>query len=199
MSSQETRSRILKAALKIFSTHGYSGATTRSIAETARVNEVTLFRHFGSKESLFSEVIKTYSAIPYIEQIRKNKQQSFEKRLRSLAHHVIGILNERKNLISIMLSEGSRQTKHANVILNSGPAQVLRTLTDWFREEMKRRPMKKIQPEYAARAFMGMFFSYLILQKVLPGDEFFPIDEERMIDSFIDIFLYGIQEKRTPS
>ena len=30
------------------------------------VNEVTLFRHFGNKENLFSELVRTYSLIPEI-------------------------------------------------------------------------------------------------------------------------------------
>jgi AcrR family transcriptional regulator len=32
--------------------HGYEGATTRAVAAAAGVNEVTLFRHFGDKETL---------------------------------------------------------------------------------------------------------------------------------------------------
>jgi len=37
--------------------HGWQGATTRRIAEAAGVNEVTLFRHFGSKETLIREAM----------------------------------------------------------------------------------------------------------------------------------------------
>ncbi|MDE3053614.1 MAG: TetR/AcrR family transcriptional regulator [Gemmatimonadota bacterium] len=52
----EMRDRILEAARKIYALHGYRGATTRLIANEAGVNEVTLFRTFGSKESLFEEL-----------------------------------------------------------------------------------------------------------------------------------------------
>jgi len=44
----------MQAASDLFANKGYAGTTTRSIAETAGVNEVTLFRHFGSKENLFT-------------------------------------------------------------------------------------------------------------------------------------------------
>ena len=49
--------RILEAALKVFASEGYTGATTRRIAEEANVAEVTLFRKFQSKENLLREVL----------------------------------------------------------------------------------------------------------------------------------------------
>lgn len=54
------RERILDAAREVFAQHGSVGATTRRIAEAAGVNEVTLFRHFGSKEALLEEAARTH-------------------------------------------------------------------------------------------------------------------------------------------
>jgi AcrR family transcriptional regulator len=50
--------RIFNAALDILISHGYEGATTQKIADIAGVNEVTLFRKYGSKASLFQKVIE---------------------------------------------------------------------------------------------------------------------------------------------
>lgn len=55
------RDRILEAAREVFALHGSAGATTRRIAEAAGVNEVTLFRHFGSKQSLLEEAARTHA------------------------------------------------------------------------------------------------------------------------------------------
>jgi AcrR family transcriptional regulator len=54
----EIRDRILEAAARVYAVHGYRGATTRRIASEAGVNEVTLFRTFGSKVSLFEELTR---------------------------------------------------------------------------------------------------------------------------------------------
>jgi AcrR family transcriptional regulator len=54
----DTRSTILNAAVQVFSQHGFRGSTTRRIADAASVNEVTIFRYFGSKEALIQEAIK---------------------------------------------------------------------------------------------------------------------------------------------
>lgn len=54
----EIRDRILDAAIRVFAETGYRGATTRRIAQLADVNEVTLFRNFGSKEELLQQAIQ---------------------------------------------------------------------------------------------------------------------------------------------
>src|SRR4051812_37589313 len=54
----EMRNRILDAAIRVFAETGYRGATTRRIAQVADVNEVTLFRHFGSKEELLQQALQ---------------------------------------------------------------------------------------------------------------------------------------------
>ncbi|HYD54827.1 MAG TPA: TetR/AcrR family transcriptional regulator [Gemmatimonadaceae bacterium] len=66
----ETRARILDAAARVYARLGYQGCTTRLIATEAGVNEVTLFRLFGSKDSLLDTAIQqsapasTPSALP---------------------------------------------------------------------------------------------------------------------------------------
>jgi len=65
-----SRERILEAAGRVYAKHGFRGATTRLIASEAGVNEVTLFRTFGSKSALLEAVLMqqkvshTESALP---------------------------------------------------------------------------------------------------------------------------------------
>ena len=49
----------MTAALKVFAAAGTRGATTKRIAQEAGVNEVTLFRHFGSKEALIRQAVSS--------------------------------------------------------------------------------------------------------------------------------------------
>jgi AcrR family transcriptional regulator len=58
MRSMISRERILEAAARVYSKHGFRGATTRLIAAEAGVNEVTLFRTFGSKGALLEAVLE---------------------------------------------------------------------------------------------------------------------------------------------
>lgn len=63
--AMDTRSTILNAAVQVFSQHGFRGSTTRRIADAASVNEVTIFRYFGSKEALLQEAIKGSDVDPF--------------------------------------------------------------------------------------------------------------------------------------
>ena len=53
-----TRQRLLNAAFQSFSRDGFHRATTREIARRAKVNEVTLFRHFRNKKHLLRAVLE---------------------------------------------------------------------------------------------------------------------------------------------
>ena len=52
-----TREKLLSAALEVYARGGSGGATSRRIAEHAGVNEVTLFRHFRSKDQLLDNAL----------------------------------------------------------------------------------------------------------------------------------------------
>ena len=56
-----TRERILHAFLRVVTVRGLEGTTTRAVAEEARVNEVTLFRHFGDKAGMALAAVREFS------------------------------------------------------------------------------------------------------------------------------------------
>lgn len=49
---------VFEAALDLLVQYGYEGATTQKIADAAGVNEVTLFRRYGSKAALFEQALR---------------------------------------------------------------------------------------------------------------------------------------------
>lgn len=57
-----TKDSLLEVTARLFAESGWRGTTTRRIAEAAGVNEVTVFRHFRSKDALLGEAIRTVAA-----------------------------------------------------------------------------------------------------------------------------------------
>ena len=55
----DSRARILQAATMIFARQGFHGTSTREIARLANLSEVTLFRHYESKEELFLATLQS--------------------------------------------------------------------------------------------------------------------------------------------
>ena len=56
LSGQERRAAIIKAVRRVFVEKGFHGTTTRELAEAAGVSEALLFKHFPSKEALYSAI-----------------------------------------------------------------------------------------------------------------------------------------------
>ena len=71
--AQSTRDRILDMAQELFAAHGFSGTSTRAIAQTAGVNLAQLHYHFGAKRDLFRAAY------------RRGAEQVTETRARALA------------------------------------------------------------------------------------------------------------------
>ncbi|CAG9185443.1 CerR family C-terminal domain-containing protein [Cupriavidus pampae] len=55
---EETRARIIEAALELFGTHGFEGASTRDIARQAGVNAPALQYYFDNKEGVYLACIQ---------------------------------------------------------------------------------------------------------------------------------------------
>src|SRR5690242_21872907 len=53
------RDRILAAARELFYRHGIRAVGVDSIAEAAGTNKMTLYRHFGSKDELVAEYLRS--------------------------------------------------------------------------------------------------------------------------------------------
>jgi TetR/AcrR family transcriptional regulator len=57
--ADQTRTRILSAAIRQFSESGLAGARTEQIAEAAGVNKALLYYYFRSKEDLYNAALET--------------------------------------------------------------------------------------------------------------------------------------------
>lgn len=61
IAKKSTHERLIEAAREEFGMRGIEAATTRAIAKRAGCNEVTLFRHFESKQKLLATVVQSTS------------------------------------------------------------------------------------------------------------------------------------------
>lgn len=59
ITSEERRAAIIKTARTVFVERGFSGSTTRALADAAGVSEALLFKHFPSKEALYAAILKS--------------------------------------------------------------------------------------------------------------------------------------------
>lgn len=107
--ADQTRARILDAALQEFSAHGLAGARTEQIAAAAGVNKALLYYYFESKENLYVAALEMISA-----KVRDRSMSVFlrqasagERLLRAALEHFDRIL-EQQEFQSLMQQEMMR-------------------------------------------------------------------------------------------
>ncbi|MDA8388689.1 MAG: TetR/AcrR family transcriptional regulator [Nitrospiraceae bacterium] len=184
-----TRQRLLEAGLKLISARGYLGATTKEIAKKAGVAELTLFRHFPSKELLFREIIQSYTFLPALKGLLPElKGVGYREALLLIAGRFLGRLSERRDLIRIMNSEMHLYPRKVKDIYQNFIGGVYRTLASYFKDLQDRGLLREFDPEYGARAFLGMFFAYFTVRELLRENS---SNEEEIINEFVEIFIRG--------
>src|SRR5947209_12434188 len=62
MSSEERHKQIVQTAIRLFSQKGFRGTTTKEIALAAKVNEAIIFRHFATKDDLYTAILDCKAA-----------------------------------------------------------------------------------------------------------------------------------------
>ncbi len=61
--SSRVQQAVLAATLELLQERGYEGMTTKDIAQRSEVNEVSLFRRWGTKAAIVAEALQDYSAL----------------------------------------------------------------------------------------------------------------------------------------
>jgi AcrR family transcriptional regulator len=189
--TDDTRQRILQAAAEIFAEKGFTRATTKTIADAAGVNEVTLFRHFGNKRNLLSEMIQQNSALPDLSAFIENQLTGdYRQDLIRFGTVFFNAITQRKEALRLMLCEAKELPEVREVVVQV-PDQLRLMIANYFEEKMDQGLVREINPELMAQGFLGMFFSYGIAREML-GSQIAPgVPQEALIAQFVDIFVNG--------
>lgn len=188
-----TRKKIIEAAFEMISSKGYQGATTREIARLAGVAEVTIFRHFTNKETLFADVLKSFSAIPtLVELLPTLKKMNYEDGVKTLTIRFVARLEELRDWIRILNTEVGYAPEILQEQYNGFMNQVFTILTDYFDAVYDRGLLRAdLEPLYAARAFHSLVFGFFHVEGLLGVKSGLVEKNGAMIDVFVDMFCRG--------
>jgi AcrR family transcriptional regulator len=183
------RDKLLAAAASLYAEAGYRGATTRRIAVQAGVNEITLFRHFGSKDALMREAIARAGHSLVTELLPQTPRDPFRE-LRDWAKAHIAELRERRSLIRTCMGEIE---EHPGIFSepNSPPAVAAKALCHYLRR-LRATGLAKAQfDETAASAMlMGALFADAMGRDIMP--DLYRTGPDEALDQYVRLFLRGL-------
>ena len=188
--SKDTRGRIIQAASVLFSQRGYAGTTTRSIAKKAGVNEVTLFRHFGSKENLAREIMNQFGGLAIAENLESHLSGEYRKDLLLIGGMMLKVMTERNDAMRMAICESGNFPEFREIV-SENPRQLRQMLARYFQGLMEKKEIREGHPELLAQAFLGMFFSYTVLQGFLQDNLQPEVGPEEIVSQFVELFVRG--------
>src|SRR5437763_7988490 len=165
MAGEERHLQILRVAMRLFSQHGFRGTTTKEIALAAGVSEAMVFRHFATKEELYSaildqkaclhdEIVPCQAVADAI--ARKDDRAVFEAMaLDALNHH-----EQDPEFQRLLLHSALEEHELAQMFWKKFVKRVYRTLSAYIRERQREGALKKVEPLVIVRAFIGMIIHH---------------------------------------
>jgi AcrR family transcriptional regulator len=199
MPPQDAAERILDAAAELIAERGYASTTTRAVAERAGVNEVTVFRRFGTKAGLLTALAGriadttaafTLEAAPRPDDLRAT--------LTALARvEIEGGL--RHGGLALRLAVDARSVPEVAEALGHGTSGNLAGLTRYLAGRQAEGDLRDDVPaELLAESFFALTSS-LVLGRLLRGA---PVPEgpqrDRLVDRLVDLFVSGAA-RRAPA
>jgi AcrR family transcriptional regulator len=192
----DMKNRILDAAIRVFGETGYRGATTRRIAQVADVNEVTLFRHFGSKEELLRAALQQASTSE--DDIALPEQPANpEKELTKWARAQHTRLCRMAPVIRTCMGESEEHPEMAQCAQNH-PTRVATALRSYL-TKLRKLGLADTQLDVGAATSMliGALFNDAIGRAVMP--ELFTSSAEQAPARYVKLFVRAIGAVEPPS
>jgi AcrR family transcriptional regulator len=185
----EIRQQLLQAAVKVYSTSGTRGATTRRIAEVAGVNEVTLFRHFGSKDALLRDAVVNiydHSVPACLPEEPVDPRAELTEWCRR--HH--RFLTRIRWLLRTSMAEFAEHPEHVAHMCKL-PIRIAEELRAYL-VTLRSRGLAggRWDARAASALLMGAVFADATQRDIMP--ERFPSSEARAIRQYVDLFLASI-------
>lgn len=185
----DIRDRILDAAKRVYEQHGFRGATTRLIAIEAGVNEVTLFRTFGSKAALFEALMQNHVSQSPIPPLPDNPHEP-ERDLTEWVASVLGHMRNNRALIRTSFGE-IEERPEAAVSMCEGPNCAGMLLTDYV---LRLQSVGLADPDgdiqTAVAMLMSSMFGDAISRDVMPNT--FPQPESEAPQKYVRVFMRAL-------
>lgn len=197
MTGECRRAQIVSVATELFAKKGFKGTTTREIASKARISEAVIFKHFARKEDLYKAIIDSKCSDskgqPLLFSAVKDKKG--REIFRALALYLFEFHQKDYSFMRLLTFSALEKHNLSELFIKTKGLEVFEFLTNRIKELMKEGVLRKVDPEMAARAFIGMVLYHSISQELYGFKKYYEWPSGYVADSFVDIFFEGIKKR----
>jgi len=162
---------ILAAAYEAFVEKGISGATTLDIARRARISKREIYTLFGSKEALFTALVRGRAGLmrQVLELPPPQTPEAALQTLERFGREFLALLTQPTTIAvyRLAVSEADHMPELGRALDELGRGTVWNALTSWFRQAQQAGLFGQIPIERAAGSFMALLGADLPLRLML--------------------------------
>jgi AcrR family transcriptional regulator len=205
MLGKERRLQILLVAMRLFSQRGFVGTTTKEIALAAGVSEAMVFRHFATKEELYSAILDhkaclhdTMDPVQVVAEamVRKDDRAVFE----GLALDALNQHDCDPEFHRLLLHSALEEHELAHMFWEKFVTRVYRILGAYIRERQRDGAIIQVEPLVIVRAFVGMVIHHSLNNNLWDRKRsLLNISNKTAAREFANILLHGVARAGDPS
>ena len=153
------RAAVLEAAKRMFTAHGFDGVSMDQIAAEAGVSKLTVYSHFGDKDSLFAEAVRAHCEQGMPTRLFEDGQDApLRERLTriGLAFHAMSMTPEAIAGHRILCSPQLAASTKPAVFWEAGPQRVQSSFTALLERRIARGELDIPDPPRAAAQFFTL-------------------------------------------
>jgi AcrR family transcriptional regulator len=204
MAGEERRRQILRVAMRLFSERGFRGTRTKAIAQAAGVSEAMVFRHFATKEQLYSAILDYKACFGGMEDPRVLLGGAVKDRddrgvFEGVAITVMRYHEQDPEFLRLLTHAALEGHRLAEMFWQTTVRETYKFLAGYIRQRQRDGAFGAIDPVIAVRAFIGMVINHSMANNIWDTRRhILNISNERAAREFTRVLLRGIL-KAAPS
>jgi TetR/AcrR family transcriptional regulator len=197
LSAEKRREQLIRVAVDLFSRKGFNGTTTREIAAAAGVTEALIFRHFATKEHLYTAIIdqkvNSPDAVAWIAGLQSAMSRDDDEAvIRQLITAIICLHKSDPQFERLMLYAALEGNEIALLYMRQVTASVVDTFRTYFSRRQEQGALRPVGPDLALMAIAGMAKHYALC-KYVHGLEEQCLSDDEVVESFTRIAMDGLR------
>ncbi len=196
MTGDERRQEIIRAAMDVFSRSGFSGSTTRKIAERAGISEAMIYSHFKDKEELYSAIIdqKMQESEPLYYPLDAMRKKDDERVFATIVSNFMQRYSQDTTFLRLLLFSALEGHELAGMFVAGPVRRFFEFLAEYIRERIDEGAFNPVDPEIASRCLVGMVNYFILLKKIFGDETLQSIELKEAIETMVNIFCRGIMK-----
>jgi AcrR family transcriptional regulator len=214
MCADDRRRQIAEVAMRLFSERGFRGTTTKEIAQAAGVSEAIIFRHFATKDDLYTAIIDYKgcggagaSAVagrpeqpPFIDEIRGGVAEAMEYGddlgvFQHVALHMLDHHEEDPEFLRLLMYIALENHSLRQAFWDRNVRVLYEFLGGYIRRRQREGAFRDVDPTAAVRVFVGSVIHHSLVNLLWdkdPARRIFRVTNEEAARQFAEILLRGI-------